>query len=252
MRAFFNTRKIKAASLFLLFFLTLTVLVSYIHSSTYSPSYYTFAADTVNVSKMTVDSSQLKNGYVYVDVPANKQLQVKYDNTLLSVFPVLESRQQIKVRLVKLDGQYTFQLHDEDNVVDEQSVTANGLTNRALTQSSYFTDYTATQYVKLPAVDTQYDEYVHKTLKYSKKDLIEKNYKPNLDVIVLRKYGICTDFAAYAGALFSMANTPYKFVYGKHDGEYHAWLEVYENNSWKIKDPTLLHKAGTYEPIYYY
>ncbi len=216
---------------------------------------YTISKDSNPSTNVVLDKTQQDKGYVYCHIPANSQLQVMYDDKLIAIYPIMPSVQDIKVRFTKLNGDYTFNVINNGERVYTETIKVEDLNPSVLTASSYMVNYDKTQYlsdVPTDSIEYNYSDYAYNNIKYSKKDLIEENYVPNLDVIALRKSGVCTDIAAYAGALYGIHNIPYINVYGYRDGDYHAWLKIYKDGNWVQVDPTFNNTNAKYEELYEY
>ena len=80
---------------------------------------------------------------------------------------------------------------------------------------------------------------------------VESGYLPVLDDIYNEKKGICFDYAALATAMLRSIDIPTKLVIGYSGTQYHAWINVYSEESgwmtgviffdgetWKLMDPT--------------
>ena len=89
-----------------------------------------------------------------------------------------------------------------------------------------------------------YDDALAKT--------VQSGYLPDVDAVLKRQKGICFDYAAVMAAMLRSQCIPTKLVVGYTGAEYHAWLNVYseetgwinqavffDGSSWKLMDPTL-------------
>lgn len=76
---------------------------------------------------------------------------------------------------------------------------------------------------------------------YIKLDNYPDHYLPNLDDILLKKKGICYDYASLLAGMLRSVDIPTKLVMGYvkgYDGVLHAWNEVYLNDKWIVVDTT--------------
>ena len=104
----------------------------------------------------------------------------------------------------------------------------------------------------LEKVETVYD-YVVANLTYDKEKAatVTSGYLPVLDQVLREKKGICFDYAALMTAMLRSQNLPCKLVVGYAGETYHAWINVWTEESgwvdgviffdgrvWKRMDPT--------------
>lgn len=95
--------------------------------------------------------------------------------------------------------------------------------------------------------------YVVKNMTYDKAKAatVTSGYLPVLDTVLAEKKGICFDYAALMAGMLRSQNVPCKLVVGYSGTVYHAWLNVYseesgwingvvffDGTSWKLMDPT--------------
>ena len=95
--------------------------------------------------------------------------------------------------------------------------------------------------------------YVVDTFTYDKKKAatVKSGYLPDLDLVLKEKKGICFDYAAVMTAMLRSQGIPAKLVVGYSGDAYHAWINVYTDESgwldgiiyfdgelWKLMDPT--------------
>ena len=105
---------------------------------------------------------------------------------------------------------------------------------------------------ELEAVKEIY-QYVVTNLKYDRVKIknVKSGYLPDLDDVLKEKKGICFDYAALMTAMLRSQNIPCKLVIGYAGSVYHAWINVYTEESgwinkavffdgakWKLMDPT--------------
>ncbi len=80
---------------------------------------------------------------------------------------------------------------------------------------------------------------------------VKSGYLPDVDKVLERKKGICFDYAAVMTAMLRSLKIPCKLVIGYAGVEYHAWINVYSEDSgwmdgvvffdgktWRLLDPT--------------
>lgn len=84
--------------------------------------------------------------------------------------------------------------------------------------------------------------YIVGTFKYdyNKINGLKSTYVPNIELIYKDKKGICYDYAAVFAAMCRSQNIPTKLIKGYTTvvKEYHAWNEIFINNSWQVIDTT--------------
>lgn len=95
--------------------------------------------------------------------------------------------------------------------------------------------------------------YVVENFKYdtAKASSVQSGYLPDLDEVFKSNTGICFDYAAVMAAMLRSINIPTKLVIGYSGSVYHAWINVYSDESgwisgaiffdgttWKLMDPT--------------
>ena len=101
-------------------------------------------------------------------------------------------------------------------------------------------------------------EFVVANLTYDTKKAasVQSGYLPVLDTVLAEKKGICFDYAALMTAMLRSRGVPCKLVVGYADTVYHAWIDVYSDEtgwissaiyfdgvSWKLMDPTFASSA---------
>ena len=108
--------------------------------------------------------------------------------------------------------------------------------------------------------------YVLDTLKYDNskaKNVMDIYVLPDLDEAITTGKGICFDYAALLAALCRIQKIPARVIVGYTDIEYHAWVEIYLENTgwinpklyfnseeWSLVDPTFDDSGGDYEGNY--
>ena len=92
---------------------------------------------------------------------------------------------------------------------------------------------------------------------YVKAINVKKGTLPDIKGLLKKKQGICFDIASLAVAMLRVAGIPAKLVVGFADNQYHAWVEIInENKNNIIYDPTQeiygMGKKKTYSPERFY
>ena len=110
-------------------------------------------------------------------------------------------------------------------------------------------------------------DHVIKNFTYDKQlaASVQSGYLPNLDNVWNKKSGICFDYAALVSAMLRSQNIPTKLVVGYTGQAYHAWINVYSNetgwvesviyfdgNTWKLMDPTFASSGNSSDNIMKY
>lgn len=118
----------------------------------------------------------------------------------------------------------------------------------------------------LDQVQAVYD-YVVNNLTYDKEKAatVKSGYLPVLDTVLAKKKGICFDYAALMAGMLRSQGVPCKLVVGYADTAYHAWINVYSEEtgwvngaiyfdgvSWKLMDPTFASSAKQSKEIMSY
>ena len=118
----------------------------------------------------------------------------------------------------------------------------------------------------LEKVAAVYD-YVVKNLAYDRKkaQTVKSGYLPDIDKVLEEKKGICFDYAALMAAMLRSQEVPVKLVVGYTGTVYHAWLNVWSEESgwvdgmiyfdgadWKLMDPTFASSGKQSESIMKY
>lgn len=109
--------------------------------------------------------------------------------------------------------------------------------------------------------------YVVKTLTYDRKkaQTVTSGYLPDIDKVLEEEKGICFDYAALMAAMLRSQGVPVKLVVGYTGTVYHAWLNVWSEESgwldgviyfdgadWKLMDPTFASSGKQSESIMKY
>jgi hypothetical protein len=106
--------------------------------------------------------------------------------------------------------------------------------------------------------------YVVENFSYDKElaATVKSGYLPDVDQVLERKKGICFDYAAVMAAMLRSQRIPCKLVIGYAGEEYHAWINVYSEESgwieeiiffdgknWRLMDPTFASGGASAEYI---
>lgn len=103
--------------------------------------------------------------------------------------------------------------------------------------------------------------FVSGTLTYDEEqaESVRSGYIPALDEVLQKEKGICLDFAALMTAMLRSQGVPCKLAVGDAGTAYHAWTEVWDENSgaWVRYDPTFAASGKDvsgveYAPKFYY
>lgn len=85
-------------------------------------------------------------------------------------------------------------------------------------------------------------EYIINNIKYDTEKIkgLEISYIPDIDEVLKEQKGICYDYAALLAGMLRSQGIPTKLVtgYNKDILEFHAWNEIYVNDTWEIIDTT--------------
>ncbi|MEG0779389.1 MAG: transglutaminase-like domain-containing protein [Oscillospiraceae bacterium] len=118
----------------------------------------------------------------------------------------------------------------------------------------------------LEKVKVIYD-FVVKNITYDKNKAatVKSGYLPVLDTVLKAKTGICFDYAALMAGMLRSQNVPVKLVIGYSGKIYHAWINVYSEETgwidsviyfdgitWKLMDPTFASSAKQSKKIMAY
>ena len=94
---------------------------------------------------------------------------------------------------------------------------------------------------------------------------MQSGYLPDVDEILASGKGICFDYASLMAAMLRSQNIPTKLVVGYTGYVYHAWINVYAQESgwvegviffdgsqWKLMDPTFASSGKSSDAILAY
>ncbi|MGN0712062.1 MAG: transglutaminase family protein [Anaerovoracaceae bacterium] len=110
--------------------------------------------------------------------------------------------------------------------------------------------------------DYTVDNFTYDT---AKANSVQSGYLPNVDSILKSKKGICFDYAAVMASMLRSQNIPCKLVVGYTGDVYHAWINVYteetgwvdgmiffDGKKWQMMDPTFASSGKKSEAILKY
>lgn len=105
----------------------------------------------------------------------------------------------------------------------------------------------------------------HLTYDHGKERSVKPGYLPDVDAVLAQEEGICFDYAALLCAMCRSQGIPCKLMVGYAGTVYHAWVEVYCENSalvdnaipitageWSLLDPTFVSSNGRSQEIMRY
>jgi len=238
-------------------------------------------------SKAEIDYSNIKDGYVMARFTASttKRLKVQvtgptttysYDLTAGSwaTFPLSDGNGTYKVLVaenttgtkyaVVVSVSFKVALEDEfapflrpNQYVDYGS--APKTIEKAAELTKGITD-------PLEKVEKVYD-YVVKTLTYDKEKAknVKSGYLPVLDTVLAEKKGICFDYASLMAGMLRSQGVPCKLVVGYAGKAYHAWINVwteesgwidgviyFDGTTWQRMDPTFASSSNSSDSIMKY
>jgi len=226
-----------------------------------------------NGAKAKIDYSNTKDGYVMVQYTAATQkrlkVQVKGPTTTYTynlscgaweVFPLS-------------DGNGKYQIAVFENVSGSKYAVAESMQAQVTLENEFAPFLRPNQYVNynaasqtvvraeelmketdnsLKKVELVYDFVVgHLTYDTQKAASVKSGYLPVLDEVLAAGKGICFDYAALMTGMLRSQNVPCKLVVGYAGNTYHAWINVwteesgwingaifFDGKNWKRMDPT--------------
>ncbi len=235
-----------------------------------------------------IDYSNTALGYVMVRYtnPTNMRLkaQVKGPNAVTYTYNVTPEKWEA-FPLSEGNGQYTVTLYA--NVSGTKYAAVLSVQFAALLQSEFAPFLYPNQYVDfsvapntrakartlvrgidnpLEKVAVVYD-YVVDTLTYDKgkAETVKSGYLPVLDSVLAEKMGICFDYAALMAGMLRSQGVPCKLVVGYAGKAYHAWINVwteesgwidgvifFDGHKWQRMDPTFASSGNRSDSIMKY
>ncbi len=239
----------------------------------------TYGNDTVSV-----DASNVKNGYVMVKYTGNvNKIKVQISKGDLTYTYDLNARDAYEVfPMSEGDGTYTVKVFE--NVTGKQYSQAFSQDVPVTLADEFEPFLYPNQYVnfskesaavqkavqlattaedELGIVDAVYN-YVIDNLTYDKEKAasVQSGYLPDVDKVLAAKKGICFDYAALMVSMLRSQDIPSKLVVGYTGDAYHAWVNVYINGvgwidnyiyfdgtNWSLADPTFASAGGQSDSI---
>lgn len=230
-----------------------------------------------------IDYSNVAQGYVMVqykkETDEKLKAQVKTPNGLTYTYTLLP-KEWAAFPLTEGDGKYKITVYR--NVSGSSYATECTKTVKAELEDEMLPFLTANQYVnytedtkcvqeaaevcqkaktELEKVEAVY-EWTMKKFSYSKikAKTVKSGYVPDLDEVFKARKGICFDYASTMVAMLRSQGVPTKLVIGYSGTVYHAWLNVYTEESgwvsgvvyfdgeeWSLMDPTFADTAKSDE-----
>lgn len=232
----------------------------------------------VNVAKnakVTIDYSNLSEGFVSVQYTGGKDVRIKvqvaraggitytYDlnsDGTAEIFPLTDGNGKYTVKVFEnVSGtKYSQAYSTELNVSLRDDLLPYLYPNQYVNYTSdsavvkkaaELVSGASTELDKLTAI---YDYVVSNfTYDYDKANNVQSGYIPNVDSVFEQKTGICFDYAAVMAAMLRSQDIPCKLVIGYATTTYHAWVSVYipgqgwidnaiyfDGQKWSLMDPT--------------
>ncbi len=243
-----------------------------------------FIADAPGTAKKTcdtaiIDYSNAAEGYVMVKYTAktDKRLKAQVKGPNVTYTYNLTAGEWAVFPLAEGDATYTVSLFlnsDGNKYATVLSVSVKAELNSEFLPFLYanqYVDYTvATETAKkaeeltanldtaLEKVSAVYD-FVVDTLTYDKEKAknVKSGYLPVLDTVLAEKKGICFDYAALMAGMLRSQNIPCRLVVGYAGKSYHAWIDVwteesgwingiikFDGKAWHRMDPTFASSAN--------
>lgn len=127
-------------------------------------------------------------------------------------------------------------------------------------------ELTAKDETVLEIIDSVYTYTINNiSYDYELAKTVKSGYFPNVDAVLASGKGICFDYAAVMTAMLRSLGIPTKLVVGYAGSVYHAWINVYsqetgwieasiyfDGSQWKLMDPTFASNANSSEEIMAY
>jgi len=202
-------------------------------------------------NKVKIDASFAKDGYLmikYTGKNTKVKLQITKQNTNTKYTYNLSNKQDYMPFILALgSGQYTVNVYE--NISGNSYALAYGKTIKVTltddlspflypNQFVYFTpesklvavaqDLADNTINDLEVVEKVYNHVV-KTIDYDRQlaATVQSGYLPDLEEVMIKKKGICFDYAALMSAMLRSQRIPTQLVIGYSGKVYHAWINVY-------------------------
>jgi len=224
--------------------------------------------------QMTIDYSDMEKGYVMVqytkETKSKLKTQISCPGKITYTYN-LTPQEWAAFPLTEGDGEYKITVYQ--NVTGTSYATVGSVTLDVKLSDAMLPFLTANQYVnyteetkcvkeadklckdvkgELEMVKEVY-EWTIKKFSYNtiKAKTVQSGYLPDLDAVFKSRKAICFDYAATMVAMLRSQGVPTKLVIGYSGEVYHAWINVYTEESgwitgvvyfngseWSLMDPT--------------
>ena len=169
----------------------------------------------------------------------------------------IEGNSEEYIVLPYKDTEHKINIYEavEDKVVVLDTINIKSITEYTgdYIGASYYSDYRDVEILrkkseKLWNKSNYIEEYIDKCLEYISEfeydndkaiQIMEGNikmYKPDIQYTMENKRGICMDIASALAAILRVQGIPASVCFGYKDDLYHAWIEIYYKDEWKIID----------------
>lgn len=219
---------------------------------------YKNSGDKSSTTKIIIDMSKLRFGIVNISYSSDSEKKVKLliekertrytynlkkdGSTEAFSLQLGDGFYKISILENKQDNIYKY-IHSDTykiDIVNEKSVYLNSIQNvnweKAVKVISKARDLTKNQITNEKKIIAIYN-YITQNFKYDygKLKLLHSDYLPEIENMLTSKKGICYDFASLFAGMLRSIGIPAKLVMGYSDKvkNYHAWNEVYLNNTGK-------------------
>ncbi len=234
-----------------LFLLVIAVLVisTSVNANQAKTSRLLTIADNMNgTATITYTHSDSEYIKVLVTTPSEALYQYVMNCSVLTV-PFTEGKGVYKVQIVRNLRSDTYELLREvqvSNTYDDVDIYTNSyanvtfsLTSDAVKQASELVSSSSSEEETIAIIR----DYMAKNFTYDKEKstavkTIQTDYTVDSNKIMQDRQGICYDFATVFAIMLRSQNIPCKVVTGYVNGLYHAWNEVYVEDTWKVVDIT--------------
>ena len=238
--------------------------------------------------KAVIDASNLAEGYVLVKYTGGKNTRIKVQiskGSTVYTYNLNNTGAQETFPLTEGNGAYTVKVFE--NTSGSKYALAYSADLQVSLRNDFLPYLYPNQYVNYTAGSTVVNKaaeltagaasdlekvnkvyfYVTDTLTYDY-DLaanVKSGYVPNVENVLAVKKGICFDYAALMAAMLRSQNVPCKLVIGYAGDVYHAWIDVYVDNTgwvdkmiyfdgtdWTMMDPTFVSTGNHSDAILEY
>lgn len=235
-------------------------------------------ADGVDVernAKAEVDCSNLKDGYIMIRYleKSNKTLRVIISGPSGTAYTYYLNQNGEYDVFPLSDGSGSYRISVYQNIENDKYATVISIVKQVALKDEFAPFLRPNQYVNynkdskvlkkaseliknkedlLEKISLVY-QYVINNITYDKElaATVQSGYLPDLDKVLKNKKGICFDYAALMTAMLRSQSIPTKLVVGYSGDYYHAWINVYSEETgwidniiyfdgvnWNLMDPT--------------